>query len=83
MPSALIVSSSVDHAIDGQNWTQGRRLTGRGVGMPIRPPTVWTNRTDVGPTSGSFWMSGRWTAANRIAAGPRRTVVAPIWPPPR
>jgi hypothetical protein len=50
--------------------------------MPIRPPTVCTNRTEVSPTSGSFWMSGRWTAAKRIAAGPRRTVVAPILPPP-
>ena len=81
VPSALIVSSSVDHAIEGQNWTNGRRFTGRGVGMPIRPPTVWTNRTEFGPTSGAFWMSGRWTAANRIAAGPepngRRTDAAP------
>ena len=49
----------------------------------MRPPTVWTNRTDVGPTSGSGRMSGRWTAGKRMAAGPTRTVVAPMCPWPR
>ena len=48
----LIVRASVVHAIDGQNWTNGLCGTGRGVGRPIRPPMVWTKRTDEGPTSG-------------------------------
>jgi hypothetical protein len=79
----LIVSSRVVQAIDGQNCAYGLRGTGRGVGMPIRPPIVCTNRTEVGLTSGSCWMSGSWTAAKRIFAGPTRTVVEPMWPPPR
>ena len=83
MPSTLIVRASVVQAIDGQNWTNGLCGTGRGVGRPIRPPIVWTNRADVAPISGSAWMSGSWTAGKRMAAGPTRTVVAPMWPWPR
>ena len=78
-----MVNPRVVQAIEGQNCTNGLWGTGLGVGSPIRPPTVCTKRTDVGPTSGSAWMSGRWTAGNRIAAGPMRTVVAPMWPCPR
>ena len=75
-----MVRASVVHAIDGQNCTNGLWRTGRGVGKPIRPPTVWTNRADEPLTSGSAWMSGSWTAGNRSAEGPTLTVVAPMWP---
>ena len=61
---------------EGQNWTNGLCGTGRGVGRPIRPPMVCTNRADDLPTSGSDWMSGNWTAEKRIAAA-TLTVVAP------
>ena len=36
-----------------------------------------------GADLGLGWMSGRWTAGKRSAAGPTRTVVAPMWPWPR
>ena len=49
----MIVRARVVHAIDGQNWTNGLCGTGRGVGRPIRPPTVCTKRADEPSTSGS------------------------------
>ncbi len=41
VPSALIVSSSVVHTIGAAYWTKGGCLTARGIGAPVRPPTVW------------------------------------------
>ena len=70
------------HAMDGQSWRTACR-TGRGIGRPIRPPTVWTKRTDFGPTSGSACMSGRCTAGKRTAASLSLTVVEADVPPPR
>jgi len=38
-----------------------------GVGKPVRPPAVWTNRAQVGPISGSGRKSGRATRGERDA----------------
>lgn len=75
---SLEASSRVVQAIDGQNWTNGLRGTGRGVGSPIRPPTVCTKRTDAGPTSGSAWLRGVRPATRcQLADRPSATNLSP------
>ena len=83
VPSALIVNSSVVHTIGAKYWMNGGCLTARGIGAPVRPPTVCVNVTDVPDTSGSACRSGSWTAGTVIEPTPSPTVVAPMTPPPQ
>jgi hypothetical protein len=41
-----------------------------GVGKPVRPPAVCTNRAQLGPISGSGRRSGRAIGVNAMLAGP-------------
>ncbi len=59
---------------------KGGRFTGRGAGTPVRAPQVCRKVTDVGVTTGSGRRVGNTTAANVIAARPRRSVVEPTSP---
>ena len=70
-PSACRVSESVVQTRGACHWTKGRRRTRRGAGTPVRPPQVWTKRTQPSPRSGSRWMSGSWTAWKRCFTAPR------------
>ena len=54
----------------------------RGAGRPVRPPVVCTNVTSVSVTGGSWWRSGSGTGSNVARSLARRTVVAPMRPPP-
>ena len=83
VPSAWIVSSRVVQTIGAEYWMNGGRLTARGIGAPVRPPTVWVNRTEVEVTSGSPCRSGSGVAGTVIEVTPSPTVVAPIIPPPQ
>ena len=47
VPSAWIVSDSVDHTVGASNLTNGGLLTRRGAGTAVWPPTVCTNVADV------------------------------------
>jgi len=57
-PSVRMVSARVDHTTGPAIFTNGRRRTRRGAGMPGRPPAVWVKRTKSSPTSGSARRSG-------------------------
>jgi hypothetical protein len=82
VPSARIMSESVVHTVGALNCTNGGRFTRRGAGRPVRPPVVCTKRAQESVTSGSWRMSGSGTGSNVVRRFARRTVVAPIRPPP-
>ena len=47
-----MVRVSVVHTVGDTHSICGLPLTGRGIGMPVRPPVVWTNRAPVAVTCG-------------------------------
>ena len=77
-----MTSSSVVQAVADAIWRNGLPLTRRGAGRPIRPPAVWTNLTQPGPISGSFWINGYVTPGKARVFGPIVTRVVPMTAPP-
>ena len=79
------MSDSVVQADGAETWTNGRRRTRRGVGTPVRPPPLCTNRMLPLPISGGGRRTGKVTAAKVTGTGPIRIVVrprnpVPLWP---
>ena len=52
------------------------------LAKPIRPPTVWTNRTASSRTSGSGARMSKATPGTTTSLSPRPNVVEPTKPPP-
>ena len=70
------------HTSGACHWMKGRRRTGLGMGMAVRPPVVWTKRIHDSPRSGSRWMSGSATAWKVWRRPTSLSLVTPISPPP-
>ena len=71
-----MVSPSVVQTVGDAHCACGFPLTGRGAGMPVRPPVVWTNLAPVPVTSGSAFSSGNSAGWKTICAtGPSLTRV--------
>jgi hypothetical protein len=77
-----MVSASVVQTVGALNCTNGARLTRRGAGSAVRPPTVWTNRAAVPVRPTGSVMTGSATAAKVTDAPPTARVVEPITQPP-
>ena len=82
VPSALMTSSSVVHAVGAWIFTNGGWLTRRGAGAPVWPPAVCVKRTEPGLSSAPGRRSSNAVAARVMSWAPSLSVVAPIRPPP-
>jgi hypothetical protein len=67
-----MVSRSVVHTVGAVHWANGLPRTGRGYGIPVRPPAVWTNTASPPRTSGSALSSGNSAGWKVIPARPPR-----------
>ena len=81
VPSGWSVSASVVQTRGACQRAYGACGTGRGSGIPVRPPTVWTKRTDPSTISGSLRNVGIEPARKVAPIRPTLTVVAPITSP--
>ena len=77
-----MVSASVVHADGAVICMNGGRLTRRGIGAPVRPPVVCTNRAQPSPTSGSARRSGKATGGMARSVPPSLATVDEISPWP-